>query len=167
MTTKKLVFDTLQYAKMLSDGGVENSDVHASTLADVLVYNIYTKNEVDMSIENALRKSDEKWHESIKMYNKSTLESEKKWHESEKRFNQTVADLRKFMHEMEMRHKIEMRELESRIDRRFDLVDKRFQEIENRFEKTMNRYLYKTITILGSLITIMGALVTFAQHFFR
>ena len=58
--TKKLAFDTLEYAIMLKRGGVEHADVHSSSLADVITHNIYIKHEVDKMVEAALKKFEER-----------------------------------------------------------------------------------------------------------
>jgi hypothetical protein len=57
---KKLVFDTLRYAKMLTGGGVEHSDVHAQSLADALSQNVYIKGEVDKMIEKVFNEFEER-----------------------------------------------------------------------------------------------------------
>ena len=52
---KELVFDTLEYARMLSAGGVIGADVHSAALANSIVENIYTKHEVDEMFEASLK----------------------------------------------------------------------------------------------------------------
>ena len=53
--TKKIAFDTLQYARMLQSGGVIEADTHAASLAEVITHNFYTKDEVDKMVEAALK----------------------------------------------------------------------------------------------------------------
>jgi hypothetical protein len=57
---RKLMFDTLNYAKILDSSGVSHPDVHASALNDVLGQNIYSKNETDTMYEAALKRFDER-----------------------------------------------------------------------------------------------------------
>lgn len=54
----KLLFDPLDYAKILKNGGVENADIHASSLSQILASNLYTKDEIDMRFEQALNRFD-------------------------------------------------------------------------------------------------------------
>ena len=58
--SKKLVFETLHYAKILEMGGVEHADIHAASLAEVIPQNLYIKDEVDKMIEAALNRFDKR-----------------------------------------------------------------------------------------------------------
>lgn len=58
----ELLFDTLNYAKMLERGGISHSDVHAVALADALTQNLYSKNEIEEMIENVMRQFKEEMH---------------------------------------------------------------------------------------------------------
>lgn len=60
MGDNAVAFDTLKYSKMLSDGGVENSDIHSASLCATISQNIYLKYEVDKMIEDALKRFDER-----------------------------------------------------------------------------------------------------------
>lgn len=60
MLAEKLAFDTLAYSKMLAEGGVENADIHSSSLCATISSNIYLKFEVDKMIEDALKRFDER-----------------------------------------------------------------------------------------------------------
>jgi hypothetical protein len=80
---KKLAFDSLQYAKQ---GGVEHAAIHSSALADAIVQNIYTKDETDKMIENALKEFEERTH-------RMQLEMKDLRLEIEKSANRTVAIL--------------------------------------------------------------------------
>ena len=51
MRSEKIAFDTLRYAKMLADGGVENPEVHSESLSAIIPQSIYLKYEVDKMIE--------------------------------------------------------------------------------------------------------------------
>jgi len=55
----KLLFDTLQYATLLTDGGIEKGDIHSRSLSMILDENIYDKWEVNNMFEEALRRVDE------------------------------------------------------------------------------------------------------------
>src|SRR5579862_2914746 len=59
----KLLFDTLDYARILKNGGVENADIHASSLSQALLGKLYTKDEIDMRFEQALNRVDASLHE--------------------------------------------------------------------------------------------------------
>lgn len=50
----RILFDTLNYATLLKNGGIEKADLHASSLLNALSQNIYTKDEVDVRIERAI-----------------------------------------------------------------------------------------------------------------
>ncbi len=52
---KKLVFDSLNYAKILASAGIESVDVFAEALVHALSENLYVKYEVDNMIEAALK----------------------------------------------------------------------------------------------------------------
>ncbi len=52
--TKILVFDTLNYAKMLSNVGVVGADVHSAALAGSIIENIYTQSEIDEMFDASL-----------------------------------------------------------------------------------------------------------------
>lgn len=55
-----IAFDTLNYSKMLADGGVEKADIHSASLCATISQNIYLKFEVDKMIEDALKRFDER-----------------------------------------------------------------------------------------------------------
>lgn len=61
--SEKLLFDTLNYAKMLEKGGVTNSDTHTSALSYALAQNLYTKVEIDQMIENTMNQFKQEMHE--------------------------------------------------------------------------------------------------------
>lgn len=56
-----IAFDTLRYAKILAEHGVENSEVHVKLLAEIIPQNIYLKYEVDAMLEAVIKRSDEKF----------------------------------------------------------------------------------------------------------
>ncbi|MFN7097511.1 MAG: hypothetical protein ACK4PR_08135, partial [Gammaproteobacteria bacterium] len=57
---KNIMFNTLSYAKMLDNGGIERADVHAAALHEALAQNIFTKSEVEQMLETALKRFDER-----------------------------------------------------------------------------------------------------------
>lgn len=83
---KKLVFDTLGYATMLSKGGVEHSDVHASSLAEAITQNMYVKPEVDRMIEDTFKRFDN----SLKSFDERTHQMQLEMKEVENRFEKTM-----------------------------------------------------------------------------
>ena len=99
--SKKIVFDTLEYAKMLAEGGVEHADIHSSSLATALVQNIYTRDEVDKMIE-----------ETFKRFDDRTFALEARIKDLQYRTDQKIFALDK-------RLEISVKELENRIDQRF------------------------------------------------
>src|SRR4051812_22514121 len=60
--SKKLVFDTLHYATMLKDAGIEDYDIHAHSLAEAISQNVYTKVEVDKMIEDLIKQMEANRH---------------------------------------------------------------------------------------------------------
>ena len=58
--SKPIVFDSLNYAKILDKGGVPHSEVHTRALITALSENLYTQTEVDQMIEAALKRFDER-----------------------------------------------------------------------------------------------------------
>lgn len=54
--TKKLLFDTLSYAKLLGDEGVSHADIHSMALAEVLSHNLYSKSEINEMLEATLKR---------------------------------------------------------------------------------------------------------------
>lgn len=92
--TIKLMFDTLSYAKILQDGGVENADIHANSLASILSQNMYTKDEVDMRLERAIRQFektlDKRLHEFQTIQDERFHEFKITQHELELRFEKTM-----------------------------------------------------------------------------
>ncbi len=99
---------------------------------------MYTKNEVNDLLEATFKKFDVDRNESNKKIDEALKEFAERTHQNReecKELNKTL--------------KIEMLELENRIERAF------------------NRHLYTTISVLGGLIVVVGALATFAHAFFR
>lgn len=60
---RKLVFDTLKYVKMLTNGGVTHGEIHAESLAEALSQNVYAKGEVDKMIETVIKEFAERTHQ--------------------------------------------------------------------------------------------------------
>lgn len=58
--SKSILFNSLAYATLLGNGGVEHADVHAMALMEALSENLYSQSEVDQMIEAALRRFDER-----------------------------------------------------------------------------------------------------------
>lgn len=71
---QKLVFDTLKYAKMLTNGGVDQSEVHAESLAEALSHNVYIKSEVDNMLEDVIRESRQQFNEQMRRMERETNE---------------------------------------------------------------------------------------------
>lgn len=139
---KKLVFDTLNYAKILEQGGIIYSDVHSSALAGAIIENIYVKYEVDSMFNAALERSD-------KAIQKMQQDTDKI---IEQRNAETAKKLQEWRNEFK----------ESQRDFKEEML-----KIELRFEKASNRNLYLTISILGGLYVAVGAITTFAHAFFH
>lgn len=90
--TKKLPFDTLELATLLTEGGVEKAQVHAASLATVITQNIYVKNEVDKMIEATFARFD-----------KSMMEFKEQHHDFLLRLERDDARYAKQMLELENR----------------------------------------------------------------
>ncbi len=58
--TKKVLFDSLNHAKMLERGGISHADVHAEALLVALAQSTYGQCEVDKMIENTFKRFDER-----------------------------------------------------------------------------------------------------------
>lgn len=70
----RLIFDTLKYAKMLTNGGVDQSEVHAESLAKALSHNVYIKSEVDNMLEDVIRESRQQFNEQMRRMERETNE---------------------------------------------------------------------------------------------
>lgn len=136
--TRKIVFDTLAYARTLKKGGVKCAEVHATSLFEAIVYNIYTKEESDKMIEAILRQLERNRNEDARRFNKSMYEFEKRFQQSERRFQQNMANFKQEM-----------------------LV------IRNDLERQIARSFHSTINVLGALIVVVGAASTLADYFIR
>ena len=88
--TTKLLFDTLNYARLLENGGVGNADVHASSLVTALSQNIYTKDEVDMRIERAINHFEKTLSHFEKTIDTRFSEIDKRFTESELRMEKMM-----------------------------------------------------------------------------
>lgn len=93
----KLLFDTLDYAKILQDGGVENADIHATSLVAALSQNLYTKDEVDMRIERAINHFDKTLAHFEKNVDRRFLEIDKRFSDIDKRFTEFELRMEKTM----------------------------------------------------------------------
>lgn len=124
------VFDTLNYAKILKEGGIEHADTHASSLADAISFNVYTKHEVDTMFQEMLYESNKKFqearNESDKRFQEMLYESDKIHQEmrteSDKRFQEIRSDFRKDFDEIKLamaedraKHEKEMLKIENRL----------------------------------------------------
>ena len=89
MTNKKLAFDTLEYATLLKEKGVANAEVHAASLATVIVQNLYAKDEVDKMIEAALQRFDERTRASEREFREATHRLEVELHRLDKNIQNT------------------------------------------------------------------------------
>lgn len=76
--SKKLAFDTLNYAKMLTDGGVEHANVHSACLAEAIVQNIYVKGEVDKMIEETFKQFEARTREMVRRADADRVSFEKR-----------------------------------------------------------------------------------------
>lgn len=152
----RLLFDTLSYAKMLSSGEVEKSDVHATSLAQVLTQNLYSKDEIDMRFEQTINRFDQSIYRLEQSF--SRLE-----HKVTRQIEEIRYEAEKFRGEIQTA----LQEREMRFDKSFHELRKEIHDVRVDFAKTMNRYLISTLTILGSLIVSIGALATFAHTFFH
>ena len=139
MTTP--LFDTLNYATLLKKGDVQNAEIHATCLAEVLSDTLYTKQEIDMRLERAIDHFEKMIDKRFQTLDKRFQMIDKQFETIDKRF-QT-------------------------IDRQFQTIDKRFHELELRMEKAINRSFTTTVSILGSLIVLVGAISTFAHALFH
>lgn len=122
--SKKLVFDTLNYAKMLEKGGVEHADIHAASLAEATAQNLYTKDEVEKMVEAALSRFDARTHELGERFSERTNAMDKRFAERTNRFE------------------IEMKEQENR-----------FEKAANRSLYATVTILGALIVIVGALAT--------------
>ena len=126
--TKKVMFDTLHYAKLLKKGGVRQSNVHSAALADVITQNMYTKAEVGNVLETKFKKSDEKFYLALKEFAERTQQNREEYKELSKK------------------REIEMLELENRIEKAF-----------NRHMYTIISILGSLIVIVGAIATFAHA----------
>ena len=122
---KKLIFDTLSYAKMLTKGGVSCAEAHAESLATALAYNIYVKDEVDKMIKNTLARFDQKFDDSLREFHDRS-------HRADRRFEESLQEFRERTHQ----------------------IEKQTIEIKVELNKIVSRNTLMTITILGSLMTL-------------
>lgn len=95
--TTKLLFDTLNYARILKDGGVENADIHASSLVTALSQNIYTKDEVDVRIERAIHHFEETINKRFGEVDKRFSDIDKRFAEIDNRFTKVELHMEKMM----------------------------------------------------------------------
>jgi DNA-binding ferritin-like protein len=95
---QKILFDTLNYAKILTNGGVAYAEIHATALSEALDQNIYVKHEVDTMIEAALRRFDERTVQIREEMQKERLQIEQ-------RFNQLHLDIKSVQIEMNKKMK--------------------------------------------------------------
>jgi hypothetical protein len=133
---KKLPFDTLELATLLKAGGVENSEVHAASLAAVITQNLYVKDEVDKMIEAALARFDE-----------SMRQSNVKFEATLAKFDVSLNEFKLALERQDARH------------------EKTMLELENRMEKAINRNLYTIITVLGGLIAFANTATALLHYF--
>lgn len=143
---QKLVFDTLNYAKMLENGGVLQSGIHAESLAETLSHNIYIKSEVDKMIEDVLRESSRRFDQQMR--------------ESNQRFDQQMRESKQQF--AEHTHQLEKQTLKMETEMRTERAEMR-AEMRAEINKTFNRHTMIIITIIGSMM----ALFTFIQHLIR
>jgi len=99
---KKILFDTLNYAKMLTNDGVEHADTHSKALSEVLGDNLYSQHETDKMIDAALR-----------------------------RFDERTAEIREEMRQNREELREEMREERLRIEQRFNQQSHEIKEVRN------------------------------------
>src|SRR5260221_227181 len=86
----KLLFDTLHYAKLLAKEGVNHADSHACSLAQVLGENIYSKGEIDMSLEKIISRFD-KMLDDFRLSHKEDLKEMRQEFQKEMRTSQKEA----------------------------------------------------------------------------
>ena len=88
--SKTLVFDTLKYAIMLGNGGVQQPIVYADALAEAMSQNIYTKDEVTYMIEAALKRFDQRTHQMTLESERSIAKTQLEMKEIETRFERAI-----------------------------------------------------------------------------
>lgn len=87
---QKCVFDTWNYAKILRNGEVEHAEVHVEALTQALQENIYTRDEVDMRFERAMKRLDQAMLRQDKLMAELELRSERNLKEVELRFERAM-----------------------------------------------------------------------------
>ena len=73
---KKVMFNTLQYAKTLNSAGVEHADTHSAALEQALTQNIYSIPDVDKMIRELSARSE---HRILKVDRRIEKRLEKMW----------------------------------------------------------------------------------------
>jgi len=64
--SRKIIFDTLRYVKMLERGGVKHPETHCFALSEAITHNVYTKIEVDKMIETTFQRFEARTREIAK-----------------------------------------------------------------------------------------------------
>lgn len=133
---KKLMFNTLGYAKMLRKGGVSLADTHAAALDYALQQNLYTKTEVREMLELALDK-----------VSKSIQHLDNKIDRSANRLD----------------HKIDVSisMFDTKLDGAVSKLDSKIDKSNDKMQKNT----ITTISVLGALVVLVGALSAFFHNF--
>ena len=100
--SKKLVFDTLNYAKFLTEGGVEHADVHSAGLANAITQNIYTKNEVEKMFDAAIKQFEERSHQMRDEFKESLKKFDERTYQMRDEFKDSFKEMRKDSHRIEL-----------------------------------------------------------------
>jgi hypothetical protein len=121
--TKKLAFDTLKYAKFLTEGGVEHADVHSEGLAKAITQNFYTKNEVEKMFDMAIKQFEERSHQMREEFKESLIKFDE-------RTNQVIHEIRKDSHRLELEIKEIGNQTVNRLTRNIGIMIAIFTLIE-------------------------------------
>lgn len=155
--TKKLMFDTLSYVKLLTNSNVSHADIHAEALVCALDQNLYTRNEVDRMIEDTFRRFDERTREIREEARKNEVESRREFERIRVEIRLSMQQLRQELQELgqELRH-----ELRQEFGQEFQ----KLWRAHDQLRQEVHRIPYTTIGVLGSLIVVMGTLNAWIHH---
>lgn len=137
---KKFAFDTLEYAKMLEQGGVTNAQVHSASLAESITQNMFTKPEIEKMFEV-----------TIKQFEQRTYQIRDEMRAEAQKFREEVrADFQR------LRDEVRSDQQQFRDEVRSD-QQKFTEEVRRDIAKSFN----KNIAVLGSLILFLEAIPNF------
>lgn len=122
--TKDIPFDTLHYAQLLKNQGIECPEGQASALAAVITLNIFTKGEVEKMIEAALKEFHDRTQELSRNFSERTFLLDK-------------------------RIDLNFKEMENRLDK----VDSRIDRVMARYMYATVGILGALIVVVGAVNT--------------